>query len=113
MDNPACFQKPFGSERVNESEKLLKSAEKDFCPNFSAFWAKLSYEKLFLLRSEISGLFVNTLTANLKYSHSNRETLRLPTQIKLSKKPSIFSDFFFFFLIITCIFGIHNQFATF
>ena len=47
----------------------------------------MSYEKLFLLRPEISALLVNTLTANLKYCHSNRETLRLPIEIKLSKKP--------------------------
>ena len=26
MHNPACFWKPFGIERVNESKKLLKSA---------------------------------------------------------------------------------------
>ena len=42
MDNRACFWKPFGSERVNESQKLLKSAEKYFYPTFSSFWAKLS-----------------------------------------------------------------------
>ena len=97
MQKRGCFGKPFGSERVNESQNLLKSAEKDFYPNLSSFWAKLSYEKLFLLKSDISGLFVNTLTANLRYSHSNRETLRLPIQTKLSKKPSIFSEIFFFF----------------
>ena len=32
MLNRACFWKPFGSERVNESEKLLKSVQKHFYP---------------------------------------------------------------------------------
>ena len=32
----------FGSHRVNESQKLLKSAEKHFYPTLSSFWAKLS-----------------------------------------------------------------------
>ena len=41
MRNTACFWKPFGSERVNESQKLLKSAEKYSYPTFSSFWAKL------------------------------------------------------------------------
>ena len=35
MDNRACFLKPFGSERVNDSQKLLKSAEKYFYRTFS------------------------------------------------------------------------------
>ena len=38
---------------------------------------------------------VNTLTANYEYSRSNKENLQLPIQIKLSKKPSIFSSIFF------------------
>ena len=98
MQKRGSFWKPFRSERISQSQKLLKSAKKDFYANFSSFWTKLNYEKLFLLRSDIPGLLVNTLTTNLKYCHSNRETLRLPIQIKLSKKPEIFFDFFFFFL---------------
>ena len=35
MDKRSCFRKPFRSERVNESQKLLKSAEKYFYPTFS------------------------------------------------------------------------------
>ena len=78
MHNTACFWKPFGSERVNESEKFLKSAEKYFYRTFSSFWAKLSSEKLYLMISEISGLLVNTLTANYEYPRSNKENLSLP-----------------------------------
>ena len=35
MRSKASFLKPFGSESVNESQKLLKSAEKYFDPTFS------------------------------------------------------------------------------
>ena len=86
MHTRACFWKPFDSERVNESQKLLKSTENYFYPTFSSFWAKLSEKKLFLIRSGILGLLAHTFTANYGYSASNRENLILPIQIKLSKK---------------------------
>ena len=111
MDHSACFLKPFGSERVNESQKLLKSAEKCFYPTFSSLWTKLTEEKLFLIRSQISGLLVNPLTGNYEYSRSNRENLPLPIQIKLSRKPIIFYEFFFFFFY--CIFEMYIKFPMF
>ena len=86
MDTWACFLKPCGSERVNESLKLLKSAEKNFYYTFSSLWDKLSQERLFLIRFEISGLLVNTLSDNCEFSRSNRDNLSLPIEIKLSKK---------------------------
>ena len=46
MRNRTCVWKPFGSERVNESQKLLHYAEKNFYPSFSSFWAKLGLEKV-------------------------------------------------------------------
>ena len=85
--NRAFFWKSFGSERINESQKLMKSAEKNFYPIFSSFRAKLSQKKLFLIESEILGLLDNTLTANYEYSRTNRANFQFPIQIKLSKKP--------------------------
>ena len=41
MHKGSYFWKPFSSQ-LNESQKLLKSAEKHFYPIFSSFWAKLS-----------------------------------------------------------------------
>ena len=92
-----CFLKPFGTERVSESQKLMKSAEKHFYPTFSFLRAKLSLKKLFLIRSEILGLLVNTLTANYQYSRSNRENLQLQIQITLFIKPQNFAVFPFNF----------------
>ena len=101
MDSKACFWKPFDSERVNESQILLKPAEKNCYLTFSSFWAKLSYKKVFLTRSENLGLPYNQLTANLEYTRSNRENLQLPIQIKLFEKPPMFSCIFFPFLECT------------
>ena len=36
MYNRAYFGKPFGTERVNESQKFMKSAEKYFYRTFSS-----------------------------------------------------------------------------
>ena len=87
MHNSFCFWKLSGSERVNESQKLLKSAKKYYYPNFSSLWTKLSQKKLFLIRYEILGLLDNTLTSNYDYSRFNGDNLPLPTQVKLSEKP--------------------------
>ena len=86
MHHKACFWKPFGSERVNESKNLLKSSEKYFYPAFSSFWAKLRQKKLYLVRSEILGLFFNALTGDYEYSRSNGDNLLLPIQMQLSGK---------------------------
>ena len=98
MHNRDCFWKPFGSERVNESEKLLKFAENHFYPTFSSFWAKLNFNKFFLMRSEVLGLLAKTLTANYEYFRSNTKNLPWQIQGKLSEKPIYFCDIFFQFL---------------
>ena len=108
MHNRDCFWKPFGRERVNKFQKLLKSAEKYFYLTFSSFWAKLSWKKSFLIRSEILALLVNTSSANHEYSPSNRETLPLQIQIKLSKKPWSSFLYFFFFLNFSNLHEISN-----
>ena len=99
MHKMACFWKPFSSERINESQKFLKSAEKYFYPTFSWFWAKFTKKKLFLITSEILLLLDNTLPVNCEYSRINRQNLQLPIQMIWSKKPEISCMFFFFFLI--------------
>ena len=48
--------------------------------------------------SEIFELFVNTLTADDKYSLRNSEDFRQPIQVRLSKKQNFFSQFFAKFL---------------
>ena len=77
------------------------SLQKVFCPTSSSFWSKVSEEKLFLIRSAILGLLLNTLTANYKLSRSNRENFPLPIQSKLLKQRKSFCGIFFTFLVST------------
>ena len=107
MRKRSCFWKPLGSERVNQSQKLLKSAGKYFYPTFSSFWDELSYKRSLLVRSEILGLVINTLTATYEYSRSNRENLTLRIQMAIIWKiKSVLLQFY-------CIFGIYIKFETF
>ena len=107
IHNSACFWKAYCSERVNESQTLLQYAETNFYPTFWSFRAKLSYKRLFLIRSEILGLLDNTLTDNYEYSHINRGNLPLQNEAELSQKASIFCYIFF------CIFEVRIKFPMF
>ena len=49
---------------------------------------------LFLVRSYVLALLVNTLTANYEYSRGNTDNLPLPVQMQLSGKLKTFPEFF-------------------
>ena len=54
-----------------------------------------------LVRSEVLGQLVNTLTADYKHSASNRENLPQQVQTQISQQRKIFSGFFIAFLKCT------------
>lgn len=58
-----------------------------------------------LIRSEIFGVFTNTLTADDKYSHHNKENLQELIPMQISKKSKTFFEFFIPFLKFTSNFG--------
>ena len=58
----------------------------------------MSQKKSLLVRSEILGLLVNTLTSKYEYSRSNMDSLLLPIQMQLSETPKNFCQFFIVFL---------------
>ena len=93
-----CFRAPCGSHFVNRCEKRQKSARKHFYLILLSLWDKLNCKTSLLVRSEILGLFVKTLTAGYMYSRYNRETFPQPIQMQLSKKPETFSEVFIVFL---------------
>ena len=66
-------------------------------------------EKSLLVLCKILRLFVNTLTADDKYSLLNRINLTQPIQILLSKKQKTFSKFFAPFLKSTLNFEIFQK----
>ena len=60
---------------------------------FKLLSQRLIWEVSLLVICEFLGLFVNTLTADDKYSLRNRQNLRQPIQMQLSKKQNFFSQF--------------------
>ena len=86
MSKKDRFGTLFDSQDGKGSEKLLKSAWEQFYHIFSSLWMKLIWNISPLVRYEILGAFVKTLTAETKY----------PPQ--LPKKQEAFSHFFVPFL---------------
>ena len=58
----------FGSEHDNESQTLLRSARNNFYTAIPLIWDRTSRKRLVLVRSEVLGQFVNTMTAVYNYS---------------------------------------------
>ena len=65
---------------------------------FPRIWDKLSSKNSVLVRSEILGLFVNTLTAEYNYFRRNMQNFSQQLQTKLSQKRKGFSGFLTAFL---------------
>ena len=58
----------FDSEHDNGSQTLLRSPKNNFYTTIPPIWDKTSSNRLVLVRSEILGQLVNTLTADYKHS---------------------------------------------
>ena len=84
----------FGNQHVNGSETLLRSAENHFHTAISLIWGRTSRKRLVLVRSEVLGQFVKTITAVYYYFRYNLENLPQQVQAQISLKPKTFSGFF-------------------
>ena len=91
------FRTPFGNQRVNGFETLLKSARHHHFRLFPRVRDKLSWKKFALVRSEIFLLFVNTLTPDDKYSRCYIKTFWQQVQEPLSQKGESFFRFLLHF----------------
>ena len=87
------FRTPFGNQRVNGFQTPLKVATHHCYPFFLWIWGKLSWKKTALLWLKILRLFVNTLTADDKYSFRNMQNFLQKLQTLLSEKRKTFSGF--------------------
>ena len=94
----SCFRRPFGNQRVNGFQTLLKSARHHYYPIFPCISDILSLRKSALLWYEILKLFLNTLTADNKYSRCNVHNFAQQVQTPLSSKQKTFCGFFIPFL---------------
>ena len=77
---------------------MLKSAGHHYYSIFPCIWDILSWKKSALVWSEILRLFVNTLTADNKYSRCNVHNFAQQVQTPLSQKQKTFFGFFITFL---------------
>ena len=79
----------FGSQHVNESQTLLRSARNHFHTTIPLIWGRTSRKRLVLLRFEVLGQFVNKINAVY-----NLENLTQQVQTQISLKLKRFSWFF-------------------
>ena len=84
----------FGSQHVNESQTLLRSSRNHFHTTIPLIWGRTSRKRLVLVRSEVLGQFVNTITAVYNYIRQNLEKLRQQVQTQISQKLKTISRFF-------------------
>ena len=89
---------PFGNQRVNWFETLLKSARHDYFPIFPWIRDKLSWKKYALVTSEKILLFVNRLTPDDKYSSRNMQIFWQQLETLLSQQGNILYQFLIAFL---------------
>ena len=88
----------FDSEHDNRSQTLLRSARNNFYTTIPLISDRTSRNRLVLVRSEVLGQLVNTLTADYKHSSSNPENLPQQVQTQISQEPKTLSGFFVAFL---------------
>ena len=80
----SSFSRPFGNQRVNGFETLLKSARHHYFPLSPQLGHKLNWKKSALVTSEIFRLFVNTMIPDDKYSGRNMQIFWQQLQTFLS-----------------------------
>ena len=97
MSKRSCFSTPFGNQRVNEFETLLKSARHHYFPLTPRIQDKLSWKKSALVTYEIFRPFVNTLTPDDKYSRRNMQIFWQQIQTLLSQEEQTICGFFIAF----------------
>ena len=94
----SCFRTPFGNQRVNGFQTPLKVVTHHYYPFFPWISGKLSWKKNTLVWLKILRVFLNTLTADDKYSCRNMQNFLQQLQTLLSRKRKTLSGFFIAFL---------------
>ena len=87
------FRRPWGNQRVNGFQTLLKSTRHHYYPIFPCICDILSWKKSPLVWSEILRLFLNTLTADKKYPAAMCTISRNKFKRTYIKNKRLFLDF--------------------
>ena len=99
MSKKSRFRGPFDKERGKRAVTLLKCDWEYLYHIYWTLWTEFSWKKSPLVICKVLGLFVNTLTADYKYSLLNRGYLLRHVQMQLSQKRKTFSNFFIYLFI--------------
>ena len=89
---------PSYGQRVKRSKTLVKCPWQYFYKTCLLLWSKLTWETSLLLIFELLRVFIETLTADHRYSLCYIWNLKVLHQMQLSKKLITFSGFFCPFL---------------
>ena len=98
MPKKSRFKGSFKKQHRKCAQTLLKCEGQHLYNIYWSLLRQLSYKKSLLVIRKISRLFINTLSADGKYSLLNRDNLTQPIQMQLSRKQKTFSEFFSAFL---------------
>ena len=94
----AILHATLGRSHVTGSQTLLRSARNQLHTTLPLIRDSGNRKRLFLIRSELLGQFVNTLTADYKFSRQNWKNLRQKDPMQTSMKLKTCSRFFIAFL---------------
>ena len=89
---------PSYGQHVKRSKTLVKCPWQYFYKTCLLLWSKLTWETSLLLIFELLRVFIETLTADHRYSLCYIWNLQVLHQMQLSKKLKTFPEFFFPFL---------------
>ena len=88
------FRGPIDNQRSKRAQELLKSASHDLYHIHRSMSGQLSWKESLLVTCQILGLLVNILAADEKYPVPNRDNLKIPIQMQLSRREKAFSRFY-------------------
>ena len=94
----SCNGTLFGNQHIYEIQTFLKLERHHYYPVFPWIGDIVSFKKSELVWSDILRQFVNTLTADNKYSNGNMQNFAKHIQTQLCLKQKTFSGFFIAFL---------------
>ena len=94
MSKKSCFRGSFAKQHGKRAQALFKSPLQHLCHIHRSLARKLSCKKSLLFTCQILGLLLNILATDEKYPVLNRENLRIPVPIQLSKKQKNVWQFF-------------------
>ena len=94
MSKKSPFRMLFHKQHGKRAQPLLQSGRRYLYHIYWSLWTWFSRKKSMLVLCNILRLFVNTLTANDKYSLLNRWNLTQPIHILFSQKQKTLSQFF-------------------